>query len=58
MLFICFCFFSALLSELLQLVLALVAGLTIEVVVLIKPFVDQCDFTLFAQILLILGLHA
>lgn len=50
--------FSALLCELLEVVFALVAGLKVEVVDLVKPFVDQCDLTRFTQILAILGLHA
>ena len=49
---------SALLCELLKVVLALVVGLEVEVVDLIKPLVDQFDLALFTQILVILGLHA
>ena len=49
--------FSALLCELLEVVLALVSGPKVEVIDLIKPFVDQYNLAHFAQILAILSLH-
>ena len=48
---------SALLCELLEVVLALVAGLKVEIVEIIKPFVDLYGLVFFVQILVILGLH-
>ena len=48
--------FSALLCELLKIVLYLVAGLKVELVYLIKPLIGLIDFSLFTQILVILGI--
>ena len=51
---------SNLIAELLILVLELIVGLKIELVYILKPILlnllNLCDFTLFAQVLVILGI--
>lgn len=48
--------FSALLCEILSVVIVLVAGLKVEVALLILPFIVQLGFVHFEQILVILGI--
>ena len=47
---------SVLLCELLEAAFVLVADLRVEVAVLIQPFVEQCNFAHYGQILAILGI--